>query len=352
MLRQISFGSLGAEWSSVPWEELTKLEEKKELYRFEPFFRESWSDLLNELGRDAVGALHRHATICFLPDATAGRRIWPGINFLQSQGFEVVSIQEVNYDWQIYNAEWRFQINDTTLERISLSHDLCERGPVLFVLLRDKSTSYGVPATVRLRRMKGASNPKLRTGKNLRDTLNSTNRLLKFIHTSDEPIDLVRVLGSTMERPDRLSVIQNMKASSPSPRMPDDEIKSKLDDLYRRQNQNDLNVETSIKTIVETLQTYRPAALEDQAAADEALKIVLDALIDVCPLDYLKFKSLLRKMDTPLDDWTVICGAADLIRHKYEEETSIIASDGSPLWLEKQPVQRSEATGCHSEHDP
>ena len=335
MLRQDSFRSLGAEWSSVPWQKLTKLKEKIELYRFEPFFRESWSDFVDELGREAVAALHRFAAICFLPDATAGRRIWPAIRFLQSQGFEVVSFREVKYDWQSYNAEWRFQINDTTLERISLSHDLCELGPVLFVLLRDKSTSYGLPATVRLRRMKGASNPRLRTGKNLRDKLNSTNRLLKFIHTSDEPIDLIRVLGSTMERPERRSLIQEMRISSPSPRMPDDEIKSRLDDLYRRQVRNDLNVEAAKQTIVETLQTYRPASSEDKAVADEALKIVLDALVDAFPLDYLKFRSLLRKMDSPLENWTVICGAAGLIRHKYEEEASIIASDGSALWLEE-----------------
>ena len=326
------FSSLSEEWDSCPWIQLTKLDEKKEYYRYEPFFREAWGDVDSILGESAVDMLHRHAAICFLPDAIAGRRVESALKFLNKEGFEVIGLHFIDYDWQSYNAEWRFQLNDTTLDRLVLSHDLCSASSSILVLLRDTSFDGKIPATVRLRGLKGASNPKLRIGDNLRDRLNSTNRLLKFIHTPDEPIDFVRMLGVIMEREERIAVLRDLaKADSNSNKLSKSDISEKLSLIYENVAPDPLDPSQSIRYLMQVLRTYNSVTIS-QARASESTILMLDSALQGTPLNFLKFRELLLQTGVATERWEVVCAATDLIEHKYGDQESMIACDGSELW--------------------
>ena len=301
------YNTLVDEWNSCPWEKLTKLEIKHEYYRYEPFFRDSWHDFACTLREQVVDILYQHTAICFLPDAIAGRRIESALDFLEGEGFDVVSFHNINYDWQSYNAEWRFQLNDTTLDRLVLSHDLCNIGPSALFLLRDNSPVSGLPATVRLRRMKGASNPELRTGENLRNRLNCTNRLLNFIHIPDEPIDLIRMLGVTMESKERVAILDRLKKENSNlVEIPRNDICTFLASHYENIDFNPLDTKQSAEDLLYTLQAYYPKSKSEKSACLAALQS-LEAALQGGALNFLQFRELLTQIDIALESWMTIC---------------------------------------------
>ncbi len=79
---------------------------------------------------------------------------------------------------------------------------------------------------------------------------------------------------------------------------------------------------------------HKPDTSDQQQAITEALHQLSEAIAGNKPLDYLKFRSLIPKAGLALDGWMIVCAAADLIEHKYQSQSSIIASDGSSLWID------------------
>jgi nucleoside diphosphate kinase len=200
-------------------EGMSLLGEKIDRYGAEVFFRESWLDLDAVVGEEAVELVRTHALVLFKPDGIAARAAMPALHHLAADGFTPVAAHAVTLTQHITRALWLYRFSVASMDRVVL-HDLIHAaGPSLLVALRDERAAEGdpIPATVRLTDRKGSSRPERRRPDQLRSRLAIEDRLLNYLHTSDEPADLVRELAILMTAPERREFVSEMSAGADWP---------------------------------------------------------------------------------------------------------------------------------------
>jgi hypothetical protein len=190
---------------------LTALPEKAEHYAAEVWFREAWADVVELAGQGAQPLVHESAAIVFKPDGVVCDVIEAALEYLASRGFTPLVAHPVRLDRHVTRWLWLYRFNVASVERVRL-HDLIhEAGDSILVLLRDeRARGRPIPGTVRLTAAKGSSRPERRTGDQLRTHLRNEDRILNFLHTSDEPADLVRELGILLDRPARRRLLRQV----------------------------------------------------------------------------------------------------------------------------------------------
>ncbi|MCX4692834.1 nucleoside-diphosphate kinase [Streptomyces sp. NBC_01408] len=144
-------------------------------------------------------------TLCVLkPEAAVGRRYGTALEALQEHGFRPVDVLRLRHSRLTIRETWRFQLNFADRERIA-TMDLCLQSldSVLLVLQDERHRPGDVPASVRLAALKGPATAELRRPEHLRERLGALNGLFNFVHTADEPIDVLRDLGLLLEQPQR-----------------------------------------------------------------------------------------------------------------------------------------------------
>jgi hypothetical protein len=178
------------------WPMLTRLPEKAAYFSLDTYFRQALADLDDAWGEEVSGRVRPLASILFRPDAVAGRRIPACLEFLAGHGFAPLAAVPLRLTRHMALELWRFQHNAGTLDRIAATEHLVAAGDSLYVLLLDRLGGQEIPATVRLRGLKGdgAGDP-AGAAPTLRSTARIVNRILAMLHTADEPMDLVRELG-------------------------------------------------------------------------------------------------------------------------------------------------------------
>ncbi|MFL6161958.1 MAG: nucleoside-diphosphate kinase [Jatrophihabitantaceae bacterium] len=170
---------------------LSAMPDKRALFAADTYFRECWEDLL-EAFVEPEHELPELATITFKPDAFAGQVVEPALRWLVAKGFRVVAARQVMFDRLTIRGIWYYQWNIASRDRKDVVDELLGAGPSLLVALQ----LPGRPdATRHLSRIKGPAVPAHRRRGQLRHALASPNTLLNFVHTADEPADLVRELG-------------------------------------------------------------------------------------------------------------------------------------------------------------
>lgn len=138
----------------------------------------------------------RHSAILIKPDALARRRTSAILDYLNDHGFTPRLSLPISLGFERAAFLWRYQWNTATRDRDAINGLLYERFPCTWVLLEDNDWSPGhIPATVRLRSMKGSSYPPLRNVEDLRYHVGGATRMLSAVHTPDEPIDLLREIA-------------------------------------------------------------------------------------------------------------------------------------------------------------
>ena len=191
---------IGADHAEPLAASLSALPVKRALFAVDSYFRDGWDDLL-EVVPEPSALLHTHATLLLKPDAVAGRRLEAALDWLLEQGALVVAAERIRLDRHTTRAMWWYQWNVATRERRELADALVTAGESLLLVARlpDAPT----PATLRLSNLKGPADPAKREPWQLRQRLDNDNFLINFVHTADEPADLVREFGILLDGPDR-----------------------------------------------------------------------------------------------------------------------------------------------------
>ncbi|MGW7361942.1 hypothetical protein ACWGI8_00580 [Streptomyces sp. NPDC054841] len=141
-------------------------------------------------------------TLCVLkPDTAVGRRYRTALEALRDHGFHPVDVLRLRHNRLTIRETWRFQLNFADRERIA-TMDLYLRSldSVLLVLRDERHRPGDIPASVRLASLKGPAIAELRRPEHLRERLGALNGLFNFVHTADEPIDVLRDLGLLLEQ--------------------------------------------------------------------------------------------------------------------------------------------------------
>jgi nucleoside diphosphate kinase len=146
------------------------------------------------LDTDPSAFSRTHALVLLKPDAVVARRLLPAIEWLSHNGFLVVGAERVSLDRHVIRAVWQLPWRTATWQRRRLA-DLLATATDSLVLLVRNDASGAIPATVKLTRMKGSSDPGRREPGQLRHVLGAPSFLLNMAHTADEPSDVLRELA-------------------------------------------------------------------------------------------------------------------------------------------------------------
>lgn len=192
--------------SAVPGgvvERLTTDPRKAELYRHDPYLREG---LYLLTAADGVDLLERVTFTVLKPDAVAGRRCRAVRDALLDLGLVPVGAATVRFDPVLVRELWRYQFNAASRERIAVVDHLLASGPSLLVLWAGRAdcsrtvtgstdaAAPDLPVSVRLTLAKGPADPGASSAHDLRSRVGRVSGLLNFVHTPDEPADVVREL--------------------------------------------------------------------------------------------------------------------------------------------------------------
>ncbi|MGW1981838.1 nucleoside-diphosphate kinase [Streptomyces collinus] len=173
------------------FDSLTADPRKRAAYRLDPYAREGL-DLFRSPGDRAW--LYTTTFVVIKPDAVVGRRGGLVLDILEEEGWLPIAARTFTFDPLLTREIWRYQFNAASRQRIAVVDHLLGTSPSLLVLLRDTRRLDGLPATVRLTAAKGGADPQAAHARDLRTRFGRVNGLFNFIHTADEPADLVREL--------------------------------------------------------------------------------------------------------------------------------------------------------------
>jgi hypothetical protein len=173
------------------WRSLTKLPEKAEAYGADPLARTAMS-AAEQFETGLPELLWDMALVVVKPEALVSGRMNVVERFLRARSLSVVSSFDVELDAVRSNALWSYSWVKATTDRIRLHILMSEGEPSRCLLVRRNTHDDDIPLTMWLAERKGSWRTGRRTPGLLRTELGMSNRMISFVHCSDEPADLLR----------------------------------------------------------------------------------------------------------------------------------------------------------------
>ncbi|MFF7988433.1 hypothetical protein ACFZDG_01410 [Kitasatospora xanthocidica] len=224
--------------------EVTRSAVKARLFGVDNYFREAcWT-----FGEDVREVLP--VALCVLkPESAVGRRYDTALRALLDNGFRPVDVLRFRHDRLTIRETWRFQLNFAAPERIAtMDLVLPSLDSVLLVLADERWRPGGIPGSVRLAALKGPSAAELRKPEHLRQRLGAINGLFNFVHTTDEPIDVLRDLGLLCSAERRELVRERIRERHDA--LP--ETRRVLEEIEAATEPHDLDLEASWERLVKS----------------------------------------------------------------------------------------------------
>lgn len=226
--------------------ELTTVAEKLDWYAFDPYFRDGCDDV--RAVREAVGEvdLWNHTFLVFRPDAVVTRGLSRGIEVLQENGFSILELHEFQYTYLTVREGWRYQNNINTTDRLMAMDLLMTATPSLLCLLGTRHGDVTLPASARIKALKGPSAPERRRPGQLRYEMGGTPAsMFSLVHAPDEPADLLRELAIFLDPPRRRRAYRLLAGQPAS--LTRQDIETAVADLYARTPVHDLQATTVLE---------------------------------------------------------------------------------------------------------
>ncbi len=293
---------------------------KRQLYAIDPFFREGWEHIEALMGNRATSILDGITCIVFKPDAFAGRKVIPALDWLCDQGFEPIAFSAFSYNRNIIREDWRYQYNIATRARINLVDMLLTTAPSLFVVLKGPALRKGGPtASETLKLLKGPSQPELRVPGHLRYDLGIVSTFINFIHTTDESADIPRALSLYFTGNERAVIIRQMMAAKEA----GTELREAVKEMYQCVPQHDLDYARSLERIAEGIMT-QPGKLDEKDKA-YFLSAIAAMRNKEANTDWIGFFEWLRQKGVTVCIWDEVLVSAELVIPNFAEGHAIIA---------------------------
>ncbi|MGN6814965.1 MAG: nucleoside-diphosphate kinase [Solirubrobacterales bacterium] len=281
-------------------DQLSRFQDKLDLYATDTYFLESWEDLLAVAGNQSLASLSRFASLTLKPDAVVGRTLKPTMKWLVDHGFSIVAAELVYFDRHITRGIWHYSWNVASRDRKDVVDMLLPATPSLFLALRGPED-----ASLWLSANKGPANPKYRQPGQLRYGLGYFSTLLNFVHTSDEPADVIRELAVYFPAPTRRRIYQAMNSGDALQHAED--LASELEDRFLP---HDLALDASIERIRVLVDAGQNGGSRDRTA----LRSHLDEIANGGTRDWKTLFSLLEAVGVPCEPWDLIVVATNLVQ--------------------------------------
>jgi hypothetical protein len=232
------------------WSRLTLAPGKQDAFSTDLYFREGWAEVDELADERAASAFFDVALLAFKPDATVGRRMTPTVTYLREHGFVPIAVATVRHTRHSVRELYRFTWDIYTMDRLALAITMHTSRETLLLMLRDTRRDGGVPASVRLSELKGSSDPKQRTSKQLRTVLEPPHEIINFVHVADEPADVIRELAVYMTATPRRRLIQRIVSADISADM-GEEVTRQIANIERGIAPHDFDTDAALRRLVE-----------------------------------------------------------------------------------------------------
>jgi hypothetical protein len=309
-------------WTRTPdWSQLTHDPQKHRHYGAEFEYRLAWEELVHALGSKAESTLLDYTMLVLKPECFRRRVSGQVLRIVADRGFTLVDADIRHIPPADDSYIWRFQWNSATSDRLRL-FAIKNRGESSAILLlrRPAADHQGVPASVHLASVKGSSAfLERRQATDLRTVLDIPNRALTFIHSPDEPADVLREFVSLMPDNDRL--IARLLGGEDSSRAITDQVLAQ-----------------ESKTTPHSVRFSEVAARRGLAATG----------IEERPLK--EVRPIFSDLSDDLERWDFVTYAAGCIRHDRPDEGPVISTRFLPQILASwasaasRPVEPLRAT--------
>jgi hypothetical protein len=316
---------LAAIIAAVDWSSLTRTPEKVAYYRDEVYFREGLSDLRELAGASFDEVLRRSALMIVRPEGLVAGKLIPVHDFLVENRFQVVAAEPLRFDRMLARELWRYQHTLASLDRLAVTDQMLLAGPALLLLLRGAGS--GLPETVRLSSLKGASDPAGRPPGTLRERLHQPNRLFALVHCADEPADLVRELGMLLDAPRRRGAIRALVAGA----LPAGH-RAVLAEALDRDAGGGRRLDPA-----ESLARVRRQLANAGPAAGRALAL-LDRMAAGEPVSWREFSRELDRQPARLDTWDVALVGSSFIEYDELGRQKLLRGPDLAAWRSSPAV--------------
>lgn len=309
---------------------LSASQDKLDLYATDTYFRESWEDLIEVAGSDeqAEAALDPIAAITFKPDAVAGRAIRPSLEWLDERGYIPVAAELFVFDRHTIRTMWLYTLNVATRDRKDVIDELLRLSPSLLVLLRGPADA-SIPAARLLSKTKGPACPLHRRPGQLRYGLGRYSTLLNFVHTADEPADVVRELGVVFPAVKRRDLYARALRAQPFA-----ELGAMVDDLEAHYPAYDLSLARTTAALRRRLEALEPDRVEP-------LALLLDEVDSGVTRDWRRVLGEIERSGIPCSDWERIVIATHLLQMEVPGGEVLVRGVSAPG--ESGPLAEAEA---------
>jgi len=190
---------------------LTCSSDKLAYYEEDPYFYESWLDIQEILSREMLQEFLMHCgSIIIKPEAIISGKAFDIVDFYTTRHFKPVMFRVLELDRHAVRALWRYQLNGATRERLVLLDEWSALSKMVYVILKDENPNSEIPSATRITKLRGHSNPKRHNPGELRMQLGQEITMLNYLHSADEPADMIRDLGVLFSGQERRSVLDEV----------------------------------------------------------------------------------------------------------------------------------------------
>ncbi|MBS9422449.1 nucleoside-diphosphate kinase [Photorhabdus caribbeanensis] len=280
---------------------LTMQSDKIRAYQNDFVPEEAWRVILSQYGKDVRNFIFGHSFILLKPETIARRLSCQAISYLAQRGFAPVGITCVELSRNAAHHIWRFQWNAATTDRIELTNWVNAQSPSILIMLRD-CVPTSVPASVKLWRLKGSAHAARRKADQLRSVLGMHNRMLGFVHTPDEPADLVRELSILFDSDELSALLHTCRLTEQS-----------IDDLVTQCSR--VAVELESQYSAHMINPNEVAQRLSLSTESHVLSPIWRDYAQGQPMPLAKVLSYFREYGLGKDSWDVLTIAAELIEH-------------------------------------
>lgn len=189
---------------------LSCLPQKLAVFARDAAFCRGWNTILEleQEGKFARSHLWNLGSVMFKPDSLIRRNTQAGMQALTAAGFAIRAGATVRFSDSLAREFWRHALGRYTDQRMALLARLMELAPSVYLLVRATQPSAALPTALRLTDFKGEAVPGARTAGALRAMLGAPQTaMFNYVHTADEPADVVRELGLLFAAPTRRSLL-------------------------------------------------------------------------------------------------------------------------------------------------
>ena len=297
--------------------------EKQAAYSTDIYFREGERDFGALQGAEFV--LDRCAILVLTPDAICARRAATALDALEDYSFTVVAEAAFRYNRHMLREVWRHQSTPEDIDRIQVVDLALTRAPSLLLCLRDDDATTKLPGSVRLASLKGSA--RLVGSDSARDSLRgrlgARCPLLNFVHTCDEPADIVREVPIYLGRRGRARFLA--QASQAKDRRA--AAYRTLSELERQTPVHDLDFESSVARLRAVVDGCDRVSVRQEAGA------VLDRLSSFQGFDWTRLSDLLSAAGVEYDAWDLVTVATEVVSRCTAAESRVLPEPSPSDWL-------------------